>query len=279
MVDATPRHVGDMQYPVDAADVDESTVIRDVLDHSLQDHALVQNREGLLLEHLPFLLQQNLARHHHVVTHPVVFENREPIPLAHELVEIAGRPNVHVGSGEKTIDADVHLESALDPGDDDALDGGHLIVRLLDSVPDLDALGLLTGEHDLTPISFRRFEEDVHLIANAHLQRSIAILELLNRNAALGLVTHVNHHVGRVYVNHRAGDHPTRLHRLHTLFEHRLKALFERRLKVVLGGHRFLALRNFVALRRLLDFQSLLGFQSFLALRSFLALVSLNFRH
>ena len=42
MVDAAPCHVGDVQQAVDAAEVDERTVIGDVLDHALDDLALFE---------------------------------------------------------------------------------------------------------------------------------------------------------------------------------------------------------------------------------------------
>src|SRR6185437_14748267 len=48
---ALPAHVGDVQQAVDAAQVDERTVVGDVLDHAYADFALVQLRHqfGALL--------------------------------------------------------------------------------------------------------------------------------------------------------------------------------------------------------------------------------------
>ncbi len=42
MVDASPRDVGDVQQAVNAAEIDESPVIGDVLDHAIDDLALFQ---------------------------------------------------------------------------------------------------------------------------------------------------------------------------------------------------------------------------------------------
>ena len=48
--DAAPRHVGDVQQAVDAAEVDEGAVVGDVLDGALEDDALLEHLERLLLE-------------------------------------------------------------------------------------------------------------------------------------------------------------------------------------------------------------------------------------
>jgi hypothetical protein len=41
MLHALPRHVGDVQQTVDAAQVDECTVVREVLDHTLDRRAFL----------------------------------------------------------------------------------------------------------------------------------------------------------------------------------------------------------------------------------------------
>src|SRR5690606_6188360 len=47
MRDALPRHVGDVQQAVDAAQVDERTVVGDVLDDAFADFALLQLADQL----------------------------------------------------------------------------------------------------------------------------------------------------------------------------------------------------------------------------------------
>ena len=46
VVDAPPRHVGDVQEAVDAAEIDEGAVLGDVLDHAVDDLALFEVRHG-----------------------------------------------------------------------------------------------------------------------------------------------------------------------------------------------------------------------------------------
>ena len=47
MLHALPGHVGDVQQAVDAAEVDERTVVGEVLDHALDDRAFLQTLEQL----------------------------------------------------------------------------------------------------------------------------------------------------------------------------------------------------------------------------------------
>src|SRR6266851_4639265 len=46
MLEAAPRHVGDMQQAVDSAKVDEGAVVSDVLDGAFEDHALFEHLES-----------------------------------------------------------------------------------------------------------------------------------------------------------------------------------------------------------------------------------------
>jgi len=43
MLQATPGHIGDVQQPVDAAEIDEGAVVGDILDRAFKDDALFQH--------------------------------------------------------------------------------------------------------------------------------------------------------------------------------------------------------------------------------------------
>src|SRR5216684_1580604 len=62
MLEAAPRHVGDMQQAVDSAKVDEGAVVSDVLDGAFEDHALFEHLERLLLERRALALDHAAAR-------------------------------------------------------------------------------------------------------------------------------------------------------------------------------------------------------------------------
>jgi hypothetical protein len=61
MTDTSPGHIRNVQEPVDAAEIDECAVIRDVLDGALEDLALGEGMQRVLLLFRVFLLEENFA--------------------------------------------------------------------------------------------------------------------------------------------------------------------------------------------------------------------------
>ncbi len=94
VADAAPGHVGDVEQAVDAAEVDEGAVVGEVLHHALEDRALLQVLEGLLLQLLALLLEQHAAREDDVAALLVELDDLELEALADELVEVAHRADV-----------------------------------------------------------------------------------------------------------------------------------------------------------------------------------------
>src|SRR5574337_1798104 len=58
MTDATPRHIGDMQQPVQSAEVDECTVLRNILDLAPYDLSFLQRLQGPFLKRPALVLKQ-----------------------------------------------------------------------------------------------------------------------------------------------------------------------------------------------------------------------------
>src|SRR3989454_722116 len=65
MADAAPRHIGDVEEPVDPAEVHEGAVIRDVLDGAVHELAFGEVRQGPLPALVARLLEQEPAGHDH----------------------------------------------------------------------------------------------------------------------------------------------------------------------------------------------------------------------
>ena len=101
MPDAAPRHVGDVQQAVDAAEVDEGAVVGDVLDRALEDDALLEHLERLVLERRPLALEHGAARDHDVAARAVELEDREAAALADVAIEVARGPDVGVRAGQE----------------------------------------------------------------------------------------------------------------------------------------------------------------------------------
>src|SRR3989304_9014936 len=96
MSDAPPRHVANMENSVNTPQVDERAVASDILDHTLQNHPLLQDLEDLFLQHIPLFFHQNPARNNHVAARAIVFQDSKLFPLAEEFIEITRRPEIHM---------------------------------------------------------------------------------------------------------------------------------------------------------------------------------------
>src|SRR5690606_5655484 len=151
MAHALPRHVGDVQQAVDAAQVDERAVVGEVLDHALEHGALDQ----LLHQRLTLLgvlaLDDGTARDDHVVALAVELDELELEFLALEVHRVADRAHVDQRARQERADVlDVDGEAALDLAADAADHGLVLLQGLFQLVPHHGALGLLARQHGLT---------------------------------------------------------------------------------------------------------------------------------
>ena len=75
MADAAPAHVGHVQEAVDAAEVDERAVVRDVLHGPRERHALGEDFHRVLLLLLALLLEDGAAREHDVAAAAVELDD------------------------------------------------------------------------------------------------------------------------------------------------------------------------------------------------------------
>src|SRR5690606_27713830 len=117
MVHPAPAHVRDVEQAVDAAKVDERTVLGEILDDTLDDLPFLEPLERRLLEGRPLLLEENPARQHDIAALLVELDDLELEGLADERIQIAHGPEVHLGPGEERLDpsADGDAETTFHP--------------------------------------------------------------------------------------------------------------------------------------------------------------------
>ena len=239
MADAAPRHVGDVEQAVDAAEVDERAVVGDVLDRAAEHLALGQRLERRLLLLGVLFFEQRLARQHDVAALLVDLDDAHPELLPLQRVEVADRTHVDLRAGQERADADVDREAALDALDDAADDDLAIGVGLLDLVPDLHLLGLLARQHDVAFAVFGALEQHVDHVARLHGDLAVLVEELVNLDETFGLVADVDDDRGVGDLEHRALDdlafrhvaeavvvdveHGRELLRIHVLVVHRLE--------------------------------------------------------
>ena len=101
MSEASPRHVGDVQQTIDAAEIDECAVVGEVLDHAGQDRAFLQVLQSLGSLFTLLAFQHLLARDHNVAALLVQLDDGNFETLALHRIQIARRTQVGLGAGKK----------------------------------------------------------------------------------------------------------------------------------------------------------------------------------
>ena len=207
MAHALPCHVGDVQQAVDAAEVDERTVIGEVLDHALDDRAFLQAFQQLLALLGELGLDDGAARNDHVVALAIQLDDLELEFLALEVDRIADRTHVHQRTWQERTDVlDVDGEAALDLAGDLA---GHGLVAFhgfFQLVPHHGALGLLARQHGFAEAILECVQRDLDLVADLHFELTVFTLELLDRHDAFGLQAGVDDDHVRADLDHLGGD-------------------------------------------------------------------------
>ena len=108
---------------VDAAEINEGTVVGEVLDDALDGIAFLQLLEKLLALCRVFLLNNRATRNHDVVAALVELDDLEFEALAFEVGRIATGTNIDQRSRQECTDiVDFDGEAALDAAIDDAFD-------------------------------------------------------------------------------------------------------------------------------------------------------------
>src|SRR5207248_1631885 len=75
VTDPPPGHISDVEKTIDAAEVDEGSVVSDVLHGAGEHHAFVEDLERVLLLLLALLLEHGAAGEHDVAAAPVELDD------------------------------------------------------------------------------------------------------------------------------------------------------------------------------------------------------------
>ena len=218
-----PGHVRHVEEAVDAAQVDEGAVVRDVLDGARQDHALREDGEGVLPLLLALLLEDGAAREHDVAAAPVELDDLGADDLPEHGGQVLHGPEVDLRAGEERAHPDVDGEAALDDLHHLPLHRRAAVMGLGDGVPHLDLVGLVLGEDDQSFAVLLGLEVDLDLLA--HLRERARVAELLDGDGPLALVADVHEDLAIAYLDHPAADDLPFLDVAHSPLEPILHAL------------------------------------------------------
>ena len=193
MVDAAPRDVGDVQQAIDAAEINERTVIGDVLDDALEHLTLFQALDEIGALFGAGFLENGTARDNDVAAALVHLEDLERLRGAHERADVADRADIHLAARQEGNGAvEVDGVAALDLVEDGAFDLLVGLEGLLQTHPRMLAAGLFARQDGFAERVLDALEVNFDLIAR--LQGAVDALgaELAQRHAAFGLQANVD---------------------------------------------------------------------------------------
>src|SRR5438309_2918956 len=148
MIDPLVGNVGDVEQAVDAAEIDKGAVIRDVLDHALNDLALGEALDQAAALLGAGFLEDCTARHDDVAAATVHLQNLERLRQVHQRLNVAHGPDVHLAAGQESDSAaEINGEAALDAAKDHSVDTVASFEFLFKLVPSRFAAGPVARQH------------------------------------------------------------------------------------------------------------------------------------
>src|SRR5205814_820913 len=105
MLNASVRHVGDVEQSVDATEIDECAEVRDVLDHAFAHLILLELLHQLLALARPLLLENDAPRDHDVPSALIELDDLEVEGLTEQLVDVGNATERDLRSGQERIHA------------------------------------------------------------------------------------------------------------------------------------------------------------------------------
>ena len=196
IVYATPRQIGDVNQTVHATQVDEHTVVGDVLDGTLEYLTLLELGHDLFLLLFELGLDECLVAHNNIAEVLVDLHDLELHGLVNVVIIVADGAYVDLRTGQEGLDAkyiDDHttLGAALDVTLDDLV----VLKRFVNAVPALGLTCTTVREHELTLLVLTVFY--IHFNSVTHLEVGV-VTEFANGNDAVRLSTDVNHYLALV---------------------------------------------------------------------------------
>src|SRR3954447_1684772 len=193
VIDPAPGDIGDVEQAVDAAEINERTVIGDVLDDAVDHLTLFEVLHQLLALLGAGLFENRAARHHDVAAAAIHLQNLERLRIVHQGRDVADRTNVDLRTrqeGGRAVEVDG--KAALDLVEDDAVNLLVVVEGLLELAPAFLAARLVARQHGFAERIFDPVEEHLDLVANLEIAFAAGAGEFAQRDTAFGLQADVD---------------------------------------------------------------------------------------
>ena len=207
MTNTTPGEVGDVEQTVDTAQINEGTVIGDVLDDTLDDGAFLERVKelGAFFAHAGF--DHGTAGNHDVVALTVELDDLEFHGLAFVGRGVLNRTGVNQGARQEGTDTVGHnRETALDLARDRTGNEFAGFEGLFKVHPSGKTLGLVARQNRITVAVFDLFNRHSHEITRLHGDFTAIVLEFFDRHIGFGLQAGVHDHKVVVHAHHFSRD-------------------------------------------------------------------------
>src|SRR5688500_9140973 len=204
MLNAAVRHVRDVEQSVHTAEIDECPEVGDVLHDALPDLILLEVLHELVALPCSLLLQDHAARNDDVPPALVELDDLELERLSEKLVDVGYAAKSDLRSGKERVHShEIDDNAALDLLDERS--GNRLIVfvRDADALPYAHEVGFLLGEDDGALHVLQVLEEDFDFVTRLEVGE---VLELFERDRALGLEADVEDHEIVADIQHTGFD-------------------------------------------------------------------------
>ncbi len=211
MLNAFPCHISDVQQAVYAAQINECTVVSEVLNDTFNFHAFLQVFQQLIALCAVFRLDNGTTRNNHVVTFLVQLDYFEFKLFAFEVQRVANRTHVYQRTWqERTNTVQLNSEAALDFAIDNTSNGRSFFVSFFQHQPCFVTLRFLTRQQGFTETVFYCIQSNVNFVTNLDFNFALGVFELLSRNGRLRLQTGVNQYDVFVDSNNNTTNDRTR---------------------------------------------------------------------
>src|SRR6202048_992721 len=193
VIDPPPGDIGDVQQAVDAAEIDERTVIGDVLDDAVDDLAFLEILHQFLALFGAGLFQHGAARHHDIAAAAIHLEDLERLRIVHQRRDVADGADIDLRARQEGYRAvKIDGEAALDLVEDDAVDLLVIVEGLLELAPAFLAARLVARQHGFAERILDPVEKHLDLVAHLEIAFAAGSCEFAQRHAAFRLQADVD---------------------------------------------------------------------------------------
>ena len=211
MLNAFPCHIGNVQQAVNAAQINECTVVSEVLNDTFNFHAFLQVFQQLIALCAVFGFDNGTTRNNNVVALLIQLDYFKFKLFAFQVQSVTHRTNVYQRTWqERTNTVQLNSEAALNFAVDNTGNSFSIFVSFFQRDPGFVTFSFLTGQQSFTEAVFYCIQSNVNFVTNLDFQLALGVFELLCRNGGLRFQTGVNQYYVFVDSNNNTTNDGTR---------------------------------------------------------------------